>query len=230
MKMWLRNLKLTKKLLIVPFTAVLFLVIFGLVAYVGFFRQRTAMDDVVNKRFASYQSTADIIIKLNQVQGQLYKLQGLVAAKAPEPKIKYVADQQLESIKSLSETIRQLVKSPGLTKEEKGTFREIIDLLSKYAELVQDMSKPDVDSNMILSVTDNLSGMIGERADSLIALEKKLGKDQYDSSAKTFRLVLIISGIVFLAAVILPLLISLKMRSIILFPIKRTADVIRRVA
>ena len=228
--MWLRNLKLTKKLLIVPFTAVLFLVIFGLVAYVGFFRQRTAMDDVVNKRFASYQSTADIIIKLNQVQGQLYKLQGLVAAKAPEPKIKYVADQQLESIKSLSETIRQLVKSPGLTKEEKGTFHEIIDLLSKYAELVQDMSKPDVDSNMILSVTDNLSGMIGERADSLIALEKKLGKDQYDSSAKTFRLVLIISGIVFLAAVILPLLISLKMRSIILFPIKRTADVIRRVA
>jgi methyl-accepting chemotaxis protein len=230
MKMWLRNLKLTKKLLIVPFTAVLFLIIFGLVAYVGFFRQKTAMDDVVNKRFVYYQSTADIIIKLNQVQGQLYKLQGLVAAKAPEPKIKYVADQQSESIKNLSETIQKLVKSPGLTKEEKGTYLEINDLLSKYMELVQDMSKPDAESNTILSVTDNLSGMIGERADSLIALEKKLGKDQYDSSVRTFRLVLIISGIVFLAAVILPLLISLKMRSIILFPIKRTADVIRRVA
>jgi methyl-accepting chemotaxis protein len=230
MKTWLSNLKLTRKLLIVPFTAVLFLVLFGIVAYLGFLEQRKAMDNVVNKRFAYYQSTADIIIKLNQVQGQLYKLQGLVAAKAPEPKIKYIADQQSEYIKNLSGAIQQLSKSPGLTKEEQGTFRDIIDLLPKYDELVQDMSKEGADGNVILGVADSLSGMISERADALIALEKKLGKDQYNSSTKTFRLVMIVSGIVFLFAIILPLLISLTMRSIILSPIKQTADVIRRVA
>jgi methyl-accepting chemotaxis protein len=230
MKTWLSNLKLTKKLLIVPFTAVLFLVIFGLVAYVGFFKQRTAMDNIVNKRFAYYQSTADIIIKLNRIQGQLYKLQGLVVAKAPETKIKYVADSQSESIKNLLETIQQLLKSPGLTKEEQENFRTMMDLLPKYEELVQDMLKEGSDHNMILSVTDGLSGMISDSADSLIALENKLSKDQYDSSVKTFRLVLIITLIVFFAAVIFPLLISLKMRSIILSPIKLTANVIRSVA
>jgi len=230
MKPMLSNLKLTNKLLIAPLVAVLFIVIFGLVAYVGFFRQRTAIDDVVNKRFSYYQATADIIIRLNQIQGQLYKLNGLVASKAIEPKINYVAQQQSEAIKELSGTIQKMLKSFKLTQEEQKSFVEIIDFLSKYDELARDMIKTGSDSNAILGAADGLSGMIGERADDLIALEKKLAKDQYDSSTKTFRLVLIVSAIVFLAAVILPLIISLKMRSIILSPIKQTADVIRRVA
>ncbi len=230
METWLRNLKLTKKLLISPFVAVICLIIFGLVAYFGFYKQKSAMDDVVNKRFGYYQSTTDIIIKLNQIQGQMYGLQGLVASKAPEPKIKYVADQQTESIKNLSATMQQLLKAQGLTKDEQGTFRDIIELLSKYNELVQDITKEGADSSVIVNVADNLSGMISERADNLIALEKKLAKDQYDSSVKTFKIVMIVSGIVFLLAVIFPLLISLKMRSVILSPIRETADVMQRVA
>ncbi len=230
METWLRNLKLTKKLLISPFIAVVCLIIFGLVAYFGFYEQKAAMDDVVNKRFGYYQSTADIIIKLNQIQGQMYKLQGLVAAKAPEPKINYVADQQTESIKTLSIAMQQLLKSHELTKDEQRTFQEVIDLLSKYNELAQDITKEGADSNTIVNVADNLSGMISERADNLITLEKKLARDQYDSSVKTFKFVLLVSIAVFIAAIIFPLLISLKMRSVILSPIRDTADVIQRVA
>jgi methyl-accepting chemotaxis protein len=230
MKTWLSNLGLTKKLLIAPSTALIFLVIFGLVAYLGFMQQRKALDNVVNKRFGYYQSTTDIIIKLNQIQGQIYKLNGLVAAKALELRIKYTAEQQLESIKQLSETIDKLIKSSGLTKEEQGIFQDISDSLSKYSGLVQDMTKPGQNIDSVVNLTDTVSSMISERADALIALEKKLAKSQYDSSTKTFRLVMIVSAIVFLFAVILPLFISLKMRSIILFPIKQTADVIRSVA
>ncbi|HVN97661.1 MAG TPA: methyl-accepting chemotaxis protein [Syntrophorhabdaceae bacterium] len=230
MKTWLGNLKLTKKLLVAPFTAALFVVIFGVVTYVGFYKQRGAMDDIVNKRFGYYQSASDFSIKLNQLQSKLYKLQGAVAANLPRSKIEYLAQQQTASIKDLSDALQQLRKSPGLTKDEQTIFQEMLDLMSKFEGLAQDISKEGADSNAYVTFADSLSGSISECVDRLISLEKKLSKDQYDSSAKTFKLGLMVSVGVFLAAILLPLIISLTMRSLILFPIKQTVDVIRRVA
>lgn len=229
MKTWLRNLKLTTKLLIVPLTAVIFLAVFGIVVFMGFYQEKKALDDVVNKRFHNYQSSADIIININQIQGQVYKLQGLVAAKAPEPKIKYVADKLSTSIKDLTDAIRKLIGSPVLSKEEKATFQEIIDYLLKYDDVAKDLTKEGTELNTIVGIADGISETISEKADAIIATEKKLGVDQYKESLKVFRVVIVISLIVFLAAVILPVLISLTMRSIILSPIQKAADSLRRV-
>ncbi len=229
MKTWLRNLKLTTKLLIVPLTAVIFLAVFGIVVFIGFYQEKKALDDVVNKRFHNYQSSADIIININQIQGQVYKLQGLVAAKAPEPKIKYVADKLSTSIKDLTDAIRKLIGSPVLSKEEKATFQEIIDYLLKYDDVAKDLTKEGTELNTIVGIADGISETISEKADAIIATEKKLGVDQYKESLKVFRVVIVISLIVFLAAVILPVLISLTMRSIILSPIQKAADSLRRV-
>jgi len=46
----LSNLRLTSKLLVSPIIAVAFLVIFGIVCYAGFLKQKTALDDVFDKR------------------------------------------------------------------------------------------------------------------------------------------------------------------------------------
>ncbi|HEX2966773.1 MAG TPA: methyl-accepting chemotaxis protein [Syntrophorhabdaceae bacterium] len=230
MKKWLCDLKLTTKLLIAPLTAVVFLLVFGCVVYTGFYQQSKALDDVVNKRFSSYQTTTDIIIKLNQVQGQVYRLQGLISEKAPEPKIRFVADKLTGTIKEVADTMQKFVGSKALSKEEQESLGGMIEFLSKYDEIAKDLTKEGAEVNVIVSLTNSISDAITEKADSIIALQKKLSKDQYAGSLKMFRLVLIISVIVFLAAVALPLFISLTMRSIILMPIQKAADIIRNLA
>jgi hypothetical protein len=48
--MWLSNLDMTKKLLVSPLAAVLFLVVFGIVACGGLIKQKRALDDIYNYR------------------------------------------------------------------------------------------------------------------------------------------------------------------------------------
>ncbi len=50
MKQWLTNLKMTNKLLVAPFVAVLFFLIFGIVSYGAFFKQKAALDDIYSVR------------------------------------------------------------------------------------------------------------------------------------------------------------------------------------
>lgn len=61
MKAWLGNLHMTKKLLVSPFMALLFLLIFGVVSYFAFFKQQSALDDIYKNRFKRCLSTAATI-------------------------------------------------------------------------------------------------------------------------------------------------------------------------
>jgi hypothetical protein len=49
----LGNLRMTKKLLVAPCVAVLFLLVFGIVSFTGFFKQKGALDDIINYPAAS---------------------------------------------------------------------------------------------------------------------------------------------------------------------------------
>jgi hypothetical protein len=68
MKSWLSNLNMTRKLLVSPVAAVLFLIIFGIVTYVGFFKQKEALNDIFNIRFKHYQAIAGVVIDLKYVR------------------------------------------------------------------------------------------------------------------------------------------------------------------
>ena len=71
MKKWLGNLKLAKKLLVSPFVAIIFLLIFGIVSYAGFFRQKAALDDIYNNRLVHVQIAADTLIDMKEVHSNL---------------------------------------------------------------------------------------------------------------------------------------------------------------
>jgi len=72
--------------------------------------------------------------------------------------------------------------------------------------------------------------MIEQDLGGLLALQSKLSESAYRSTGSTFKMTLIISTIVFLAAVILPLGVSLVMKTIILSPIRKTVEIIEAVA
>ena len=231
MRDWLSNLQMTKKLLVSPVTAILFLVIFGIASYGGFFRQKAALDDIFNTRFSYYQSTAGVIIGLKEVHGNIYKLLSWVGSNYEKSRIDALSDEQFATLKKVIAEIDEGLKLKGLTKAEREHLQTASAQLLKYQDaLKQIVGLDQATASMLMTQADDLFQGISKNLDQMLVLEKKLSKDQYTSSGTTFRLVLIISAIAFLAAVILPFLISMIMRALIVAPINKTVDAIEAVA
>ncbi len=231
MKTWLSNLQMTKKLLVSPFTAIIFLLIFGIVAYAGFFRQKGALDDIFNNRFTYYQSSAGIIMDLRQVHANVYKLMSMVSSNYDKQKIESFTEEQYAAIKKVMASIQETLKSTSLTKAEKERFATTLDQLTKYQDLIkQVLAQDQATATILMNQTDDFFQVISTNLTELIALENRLSKEQYTSAGNTFKLVLIVSALVFLAAIILPFGISMIMRALILNPIKKTVEVIESVA
>ncbi len=102
MKKWLGNLKVTKKLLVSPSVAVLFVLIFGIVSYVGFFKQKAALDDIYNNRLMRLQSAADMLIGLKEVHSNIADLVGLLSQTDRLPQIGALAGAKAASDKGPS--------------------------------------------------------------------------------------------------------------------------------
>ncbi|MBA4417224.1 MAG: methyl-accepting chemotaxis protein [Syntrophus sp. (in: bacteria)] len=231
MRAWLSNLQMTKKLLVSPFTAILFLLIFGLVSYAGFYRQKAALDDIFNIRFKYYQSTADVVTGLKEVHGNFYKIMNWVGSNYDQKKIDVFTDQQFATLKRVTVEIEQKTKASNLTKDEKTYFQTAANQLGKYQDaLKQIVGLDQATASMVMTQADDQFQAIDKNLSELLALENKLSKEQYVSSGKTFTMVIIIAAIVFLAAILLPFGISMIMRALILNPINKTVEVIEIVA
>lgn len=231
MKTYLSNMRMTKKLLVAPVLAMVFLLVFGLVSYMGFFRQKATLDDIYQNRFGTYKSSADIIMNLRLVHANVYKIISWGSADYEKSKIEALAAEQYQTIKKVQDTIQGVTKSKTLTKAEKGLYESAGTQLTQYKEAVDQITNMDVaTASMLMSQADDHFQQLNKTLGELLALEEKLSKDQYVSSHATFRSVLVLASIVFLIAVILPFMASLLMKSVILAPISETVRVIGEVA
>jgi len=233
---WLSNLRMTKKLLIGPIVAIVFLVSVWIVCYVGFFKQKAALDDIFNNRFQNYQASASIVKELVDVHGNIYKVLSLMGTKSPKSTTDAIVEKQYKKIKDVLAGIQETMKSPNLTKEERDRFRmagEVVEYYQKSVTGVITQAETDLPTAMILmnDTDEYFRGMLdSDNLYQLADLEKKLAKERYVSAAKTYRLVLIISVVVCFFAAIISLVISMLMKSIILAPIKKTVEIIENVA
>lgn len=234
MKLWLSNLKMTVKLLVSPGAVIVFLIIFGIVSYWGFYKQNSALNDIFNNRFQNYQVSAGMIKDLVEVHANIYKLMGMIGANYEKAKTDSFSDEQFTKIKKVLTDIDTIMKSPNLTKEEKGYFQEAQKQVVNYEGLVKtvlqgaaaDMST----ASILMNQADDFFQTINGNLTNLISLEKKLGQGQYSSAGNSYKLVLIVTAIVFLVAVVFSFFISMMMKGIILAPIHKTVEVIESVA
>ena len=150
MKKWLGDLKMTNKLLVSPIMAVLFLMIFGVVAYLGFFKQQAAMDDIFSNRFKRYQTTASVGVELREMHAKMQEAMttaisidestrrsqkesqpegesakgaaGSTNADVIKQTVEGPAKEISPAIQRLVSTIQQISKSSNLIKQEKDFF------------------------------------------------------------------------------------------------------------
>jgi methyl-accepting chemotaxis protein len=234
MMKWLGNLRMTKKLLIAPTVAIVFLVAVWIVCYFGFFNQKAAIDDIFYNRFQNYQASAQIIKDLTEVHANMYKLLSMIAAKSLKARTDSFSEDQFKKIKDILAGIEMTMKSSNLTKAEKDHFQKAGGEIANYeisiTNIVREAATDMSMATLLMNQADDYFWRINESLNELVNLEKKLAKDRHLSAAKTYRTVLIISAAVCLIAAIISIIMSIFMKSVIIAPINKTVEVIENVA
>jgi len=151
MKKYLMNLKMSKKLLLSPLCVMVFLIIFGIVSYVGNVNQRSAINDIFNNRFKGYQASAGISNDLANVHTNVYKVISWANAQYEAERINNLGKIQLEVIDKTSAGIGAIVASRGVTAEQKKLYQEALNQLKEYRKAVHGVI--DLSSNDISSAT-----------------------------------------------------------------------------
>lgn len=234
MKKYLMNLKMSKKLLLSPLCVMVFLIIFGIVSYVGNVNQRSAINDIFNNRFKGYQASAGISNDLANVHANVYKVISWANAQYEAERINNLGKIQLEVIDKTSAGIGAIVASRGVTAEQKKLYQEALNQLTEYRKAVHgviDLSSNDISSaTMFMGTSDDAFQVLNKTLRDLLSLENKLSKESYDFSQKSFIRVLIISIAVMVIAIALSLFISIFMAKLILRPINKTIEVIEDIS
>ena len=231
MKQWLANLRMTKKLLVSPLAAMCFFAVFAVVSYGGFFNQKTVLDDIFQNRFGNYKASADVIMDLKGVHANVYKLMSWIGSDYDKAKIKTFSDEQLATLKKIDDGVQQMAKHPGFTKAEKDNLASTAAQLAQYKNMVGQVLMQDAaTASILMNQVDSLFQDLNKNLADLLALENKLGKDEYTASGRTFAMVLTVSIVVFLSAMVLSLVISLLMKALILSPVTKTVEAIEAVA
>jgi methyl-accepting chemotaxis protein len=234
MVQFIRNLKLTKKLLIAPLISLLFLMGLSYLSYRGFGRQQGAMDDIFNSRFKAYQNSSTIINALKDVHTGIYKALSLTSAGTDLKQVEDLGRVQLAATDQIKGFIESILKTDAMTPEEREIYESsvgqieeyraaiarVIDMVSSNLSIATMMMKPANDKFQVLN--GNLSG--------LLELENRLSREKYDSSVETSRALLRVFVTVLIAALVLCLLLTFLMARLITSPIKGAMNVIQKIA
>jgi methyl-accepting chemotaxis protein len=234
MKKYLMNLKMSKKLLLSPLCVMVFLIVFGIVSYIGNVNQRLAINDIFNIRFKGYQASASVSKDLANVHANVYKVISWTNANYDAKKVDDLGKEQLAAIDKTSKAIKGIVSSKGITAEQKRLYQASLDQLAEYRKPVEgviDLSSGDLNSaTMFMGTADDKFQVLNKTLQDLLVLENKLSKESYDFSQKSFVRVLIISVAVMVIAIVLSLCISIFMTKLILRPINKTIEVIEDIS
>jgi methyl-accepting chemotaxis protein len=234
MKKLIRNMKMAKKLILLPAVIFIFILALSVGTYDGLSTQKKAMEDIYNNRFKTYQDVTDIIKKIANVHANIYKVISWASAKYEEQKIDALAKEQQESMNKTIELVQNILKSSAITPEEKTLFQKTHDNLLEYqkpAVGVITVGTSDLGAaTMFMGTTDDQYQILNQTLEELLALEKKLSKDKYDSSLSSFDAVIRTYIIVLVVAIVFAVLINLFITRLITQPIKETIEVIKKVA
>jgi methyl-accepting chemotaxis protein len=228
------NLKMWKKLLLAPLIVLLFLTGLSGWNYLGLSNQKVAIEDIFNNRFKGYQNSSKVISEIANVHSNVYKVISWAGANYESQKVDALAKGQIRAIEQNIQFLQEALKSTSLTQEERKLYQAALDQLLEYQKPalgVLEVVAADLNAaTMFMAVTDDAYQKLNKTLEELLALENRLSKEKYDFSIANFNTTLQIFAAVFLVALILSLLISIFITRFISGSVRKTIDVIQKVA
>ena len=234
MKRFFRNQKLSGKLLFAPSVIIILWVILGLIAYRNLFKQRSAIENIFEERFKAYQMGATIVKDIANVHANLYKIISWANAKYDEKKIELLGKEQMATLDRATDMIARALYVEWVSQEEKFLYETIKVHLTEYKKSCYsaiDLASSDLNmATMYMESADEKFQRLNKGLHDLLDLEDKLSQGQYDYSVKSFSAALKIFILVLGIAIGLSVLISLLIARLVTRPVRKTMEVIQKIA
>jgi len=234
MKRMISNLKMQRKLLLPPLTVIVFLVIFGIVSFMGMASQRATINEIYTNRFQGYQTVSTIINDMKEVHANTYKVLSWSSADFLRQNVEKLSKHVFGTIDATSTLMEKTRTSGKLSEMQKKHYTTSIASLKAYKESVDkviDMCGSDFSlATTLMFQADKRFDDLNKSLVELLALENKLGRESYDASLKTYGRVIMIFVIVIVIAIAVSLFVSIALTRFVLTPIKRTVEVIGEIS
>ncbi|MBP7529238.1 MAG: methyl-accepting chemotaxis protein [Syntrophorhabdaceae bacterium] len=234
MKKMISNLTMQKKLLLPPLTVIVFLVIFGIVSFIGMASQRATINDLYANRFKGYQTISTVINDIRDVHANTYKVLSWSSADFLKQNVEKLAKNVITTIDATGSVMDKARTSGKLSEMQKKHYTTSLAALKGYKDSVEkviDMSSSDFSlATTLMFQADKRFQELNKALNDLLALEDKLSRESYDASLKTYSRVIIIFVAVIFIAIAASLLVSITLTRFVLAPIKRTVEVIGEIS
>jgi len=231
---FVKDLKLSKKLLISPMVVITFLLILGWVSYRGLIIQKEAIEDVFQNRFKKYQLSAALANDLATVHTNLYRLISWANANYEEKKIQHLGQEQITMLEKAVQSVSQLQSRDELAQEEKILYGTLGSQLAEYQKIALsaiDLATSDLNmATMYMGNADDKYQLLYITLQNLLTLEKKLSEESYNSSMASFSGVVSMFFIIMGISLIVSIGISLLTAQRITRPLHQTMKVIHQIA
>jgi methyl-accepting chemotaxis protein len=233
MKAMLRNLKMNRKIMIVPFVVMVFMIGIAGMSYKGLRDQKGALDDIFNIRFATYQEASQLITRITTVNKDVYRLLGLANSGMDAGKIEAMGKELLKAMGDTKTLVKGTLAKP-LDPKEKTLYENILKELDAYeAMLVQVNQMATADAALAITMMtpiENRFQALNGKLQELLAYEQQLSRQQHASASATYKLIITAFLITLAIAIVLSLLMNISMARLITRPLRQTVDVIREIA
>jgi methyl-accepting chemotaxis protein len=233
-KRLLANLSILYKMMISPALVIVFMILMSLVAYWGFSTQKESLDNIFNERFDGYKKSAKILVDMNVIYADVYRVISWTHAKYDQKKIDDLIRKQIPAIDSSISFVQKILQSPELLPEEKKLYQDALEQLKKFKEPVagfMDLVKTDIFSaTMFLGTADDAFQELNKTLQALMVMEDKLSKDDYDKSIKKYLKVLTTFAIILVFTVVISLIVSFMMARMITAPIHQSIGIVQEIA
>jgi methyl-accepting chemotaxis protein len=221
MRKLLMSLSVVQKLRLTYLCLLMIMFFILVLSIVTLLRQKNYIDNNFNHSLASYQISTDVISRTRDIHLSIYKVISWTSANFAQNRIDELSNAQRKSADDVVNTLKKyLDDAEYLKKEERDYFSESLGYLIDYQKVLTDtldiVSSDLGIATMYLQNADEKYDLMDKGLQKLFVFEKEKMRKEYESSAKIFRIALIVSiigGIVALVCFFLILFAVKKMIS-----------------
>ena len=226
-------MRIWHKILIAPILAIAFLLGFGAISYGVVSQQNRALDDLAKKRLEGVSVAMDAQNDLAEVHSGVYRLFTWIA-NLSEDKVKKAVGEQRAKIDGLAANLTRMRGLPHVSDGERAVIDAALPAIAKYRKLADDaidISSIDVSTGaMLMQSADQQYQLAVKNLEELVALQKKLAQEDYESASAASRAGVMLLVTILLIAVAAALAAALLMSRAIVRPMHVAIRAAQRIA
>jgi methyl-accepting chemotaxis protein len=197
-------MKLYQRILVAPGVALVFLALFGVVAYRTVGIEHRATQEIYGVRFGVYEKLGRASAEIDSVHAGVYRLATWIG-NHDAPKVARMSADLANRVDAAAKIVGDLLDTPQLTADEKREMEAIRGHVARYKKHVTtalDLATVDVNMGLsALQTADKTFQELRATIDALTEIERALAQTRFEEATVATRRASFVSAIVFLLAV-----------------------------